>query len=191
MSEATKTTYRAVAEREDGWWIITVPELDIVTQARRVDQIEHMARDLIAVWLEVDYDTVAVDVDVRIPGAWQEEVQAVEKAQAESAAAAEAASAQMRRTASRLHAQGLTVRDVGHLLGVSPQRVSQLLKEGPGAKRVRVPMTGEEALRKAGGTVVDMLGALEMSVDTARRLAKGRGVSGRAGAREDQQASSR
>jgi glutamate dehydrogenase/leucine dehydrogenase len=120
VSEATKT-YRAVAEREDGWWLITVPELDIVTQARRVDQIEHMARDLIAVWLEVDYATVAVDVDVRVPAGWREEVQAAEKAQADAAAAAEAASAQVRRAARRLRAQGLTVRDVGYLLKVSPQ----------------------------------------------------------------------
>ncbi|MBE1604009.1 hypothetical protein HEB94_000857 [Actinopolymorpha pittospori] len=72
------------------------PRTRAVTQARRVDQIEHMTRDLIAVWLEVDYDTVAVDVNVQIPCRWQEEFRVVEQAQAEAVAAAEAAPRQMR-----------------------------------------------------------------------------------------------
>src|SRR4051795_8047108 len=42
------TSYAVAAHREDGWWIVEIPVLDIVTQARRVDQIERMARDLIA-----------------------------------------------------------------------------------------------------------------------------------------------
>lgn len=54
--------YLVVAERHWSHWLVRVPELNIVTQARRVDEIEHMARDLIAVWLEVDYDDVSVRV---------------------------------------------------------------------------------------------------------------------------------
>lgn len=64
---AVSRVYVAVAERDGDWWLITVPELDIVTQARRLDQIDHQARDLIATWLDVDYATVEVDVDVRNP----------------------------------------------------------------------------------------------------------------------------
>ncbi|GAA4987288.1 type II toxin-antitoxin system HicB family antitoxin [Actinopolymorpha pittospori] len=61
MSEAGQT-YRAVVSRDGQFWLIRVPELDIVTQARSVDEIDHMARDLIAVWLEVDPATVGLIV---------------------------------------------------------------------------------------------------------------------------------
>ncbi|HEX6498731.1 MAG TPA: hypothetical protein VF054_06820 [Micromonosporaceae bacterium] len=40
--------YRIRAEREGRFWLLTVPELDVVTQARRLTEAEEMARDLIA-----------------------------------------------------------------------------------------------------------------------------------------------
>ena len=46
--------YRVTVEREPGWWIISVPELDLVTQARRIRDIQHMATDLVAAWLDAD-----------------------------------------------------------------------------------------------------------------------------------------
>ncbi|GAA2754662.1 type II toxin-antitoxin system HicB family antitoxin [Actinopolymorpha rutila] len=79
MNEKTRT-YRAVAVREDAWWLITVPELDdIVTQARCVDEIEYMARHLVAIWLEVDYDSIAVDIDLRIPSGYRAELPEAEQ----------------------------------------------------------------------------------------------------------------
>jgi hypothetical protein len=36
-------TFTATARREGTWWIITVPELDAVTQARHVRDINEMA----------------------------------------------------------------------------------------------------------------------------------------------------
>ena len=43
-----------VEHTEDGWWVASVDGLAIETQAERADQIEAMARDLIATWLDVD-----------------------------------------------------------------------------------------------------------------------------------------
>ncbi|MFF2852539.1 hypothetical protein ACFVT5_40525 [Streptomyces sp. NPDC058001] len=40
-----------------------------------------------------------------------------------------AAAAELRRTAAALNEHGLTGRDIAHVLGVSPQRVSQLLND--------------------------------------------------------------
>ena len=137
---AVMKTYRAVAKREDGWWIISVPELDVVTQARRIDQIEHMARDLIAAWLEVDYDEVAVTVDLRIPREWSAEAEIVRRAQEVAALANAEAAKAARRAAKRLHAQGLTVRDIGKILDVSPQRVSQLLKDPAPARASHIDL---------------------------------------------------
>jgi len=125
---AAMTRYTAIAEREGSWWVITVPELDITTQARRIDLIEHMARDLVAIWLEVGPDSFDVDVSVHVPKEWQVEVDRLKQAQARAKHAEEVAAKQARAVARRLKAQGLPVRDVGAVLGVSPQRVSQLLK---------------------------------------------------------------
>jgi DNA-directed RNA polymerase specialized sigma subunit len=53
-------------------------------------------------------------------------VDAVRAASQEAVRAAERASQLSRQAVERLRSEGMTVRDVGGLLGVSPQRVSQL-----------------------------------------------------------------
>ncbi|MGV0653753.1 hypothetical protein ABQE48_07715 [Mycolicibacterium thermoresistibile] len=54
--------YRVEIERDDRWWMIHVPELDELTQARRLGEAEQMARELIA----VSTGTPIADVAVRI-----------------------------------------------------------------------------------------------------------------------------
>jgi predicted RNase H-like HicB family nuclease len=56
--------YSVVAEREPGWWIVHVPELDVTTQGRRVSEIEPNAREAVAVSLDVDVADVAVTVEL-------------------------------------------------------------------------------------------------------------------------------
>ncbi|MBI4728636.1 MAG: type II toxin-antitoxin system HicB family antitoxin, partial [Acidobacteria bacterium] len=47
-----RTTYRVVAQRSGSWWAIEVPDLPgAFTQARRLEQIERMGRDAIALML--------------------------------------------------------------------------------------------------------------------------------------------
>lgn len=59
-------TYTAVATPAEtpGWFLVHVPEIDKWTQARNDAEIEPMARDLIATWLDVPLD----EVDVRCRG---------------------------------------------------------------------------------------------------------------------------
>jgi hypothetical protein len=38
-------SYRVRAEREGKCWLLTVPELDIMTQARRLTEADEMVRD--------------------------------------------------------------------------------------------------------------------------------------------------
>ena len=62
-------SYKVEVERDGRWWIITVPELDQVTQARRVNEIEDMARSLIAVSTDAPLADVQVQVvSIVIPG---------------------------------------------------------------------------------------------------------------------------
>jgi len=124
MSE--KATYKATARRDGHWWYIQVPELGTSGQARSVGKIEEAARDIIGVWLDVEPDSFNVDVTIEIPVAARE---AWEESKVRQAAAREleAAAAVLARTAVRnLRADGLSFKEAGTVLGLSPQRAHQL-----------------------------------------------------------------
>lgn len=54
-STATTITYRVEAFKEGDWWVGKVAGLDAnYTQARTFDEVEEMARDLIALVLDID-----------------------------------------------------------------------------------------------------------------------------------------
>lgn len=54
--------YTAICERVGKWWEITVPEINEVTQARRLSQVEETVRSLIRL-MAGDYpDTVHIEV---------------------------------------------------------------------------------------------------------------------------------
>jgi len=59
--------YTATVGREGKWWMVHVPELNGLTQARRRSEAELMACEWIAVTLSVPIDDVAVDVSP-VPG---------------------------------------------------------------------------------------------------------------------------
>lgn len=57
-------TYTAVCHRSGNWWAISVRGLKGVhTQARRLDQVTDMARDAIALMLNIDPSEIEVAVD--------------------------------------------------------------------------------------------------------------------------------
>jgi predicted RNase H-like HicB family nuclease len=117
------TRYTAECRRSGAWWAITVPELKGVhSQAKRLDQVEDMARDAIAMFLDAAPDSFDVDVQPDMP----DEVRAALKAREEAAKAEERANRTTINAVRALLGSGLTVRDAGRLLRISPQRVSQL-----------------------------------------------------------------
>ncbi len=126
----TSETFTAVCERdsESGWWVVTVDELPgIVTQGRNLIEARAMARDAIALWSERGDDSFEVAVDVRLaPGADQTTSRALEARKKAERAQQEAAQATREAVRALIEDQGLTIRDVSQLLGISYQRVAQL-----------------------------------------------------------------
>jgi predicted RNase H-like HicB family nuclease len=117
------TTYRVVCRRSGGWWAISAPDLKGVhSQARRLDQVPGMAREAIALMLNVAPETVQVEVFPEVPSPVSQALEARRAARLaeETADRATAAAAQA------LLDDGYTVRDAGALLGLSPQRISQI-----------------------------------------------------------------
>jgi predicted RNase H-like HicB family nuclease len=116
-------TYTATCQRSGKWWSISVPEIKgLHSQARRLDQVEEMARDAIALMLDVPAESFAVDVHPELPPAAARAVEA-RRAAKEAAKEAEEGTTQAVRV---LLGEGFTVRDIGAMLGLSPQRVSQI-----------------------------------------------------------------
>ena len=114
----------AIARRCDGWWAIEVPEIPgLFTQVRRLDQVAAMVKDAAAT-LNVKVNGVKVTPKL----SEQDELMLQHMLDAKSAAikTQEEASILMRETVRILRNQGLTVRDVAELTGVTPQRISSL-----------------------------------------------------------------
>lgn len=122
--------YDITVTRDGRWWMIEVPAIDGLTQARRVSEIEDMARSLIAVTLDVAMSQVEIgETHVIVPSlgditAYRD---AVAAARAEAEAAEARASKVMREKAHALVDADVPLRDAAAMLGVSYQRVHQLV----------------------------------------------------------------
>lgn len=114
--------------RANGWWAISVPEIPgLFTQAKRLDQVERMVLDAASL---LNKDVSHVEV---VP-VLDEDAQIMLRELGETRAKAEALqkeSSDMTKRAIRLfQAEGLTLRDIASLIGLSPQRVSVIAREG-------------------------------------------------------------
>lgn len=120
-------SYTAEVERDGRFWLVWVPEIERVTQARNLREVEPMARDLVAMMLEVAPDSFELAIRIKLPGDATEHLQAAERLREESARANSAAAEEARAAAQALADAGLPLRDIGIALGVSHQRAHQLL----------------------------------------------------------------
>jgi len=121
--------FEATAVREGKWWIITVPELDAVTQARNVREIDEMATGLVVALLDLEEDDVTVNVTIEVPEAvadqWNTAAALISQAEVD-----EKRAAALRRSAIRelLSMDNMSQTDAAAILGLSYQRVQQLAK---------------------------------------------------------------
>ncbi|HXC77455.1 MAG TPA: type II toxin-antitoxin system HicB family antitoxin [Candidatus Acidoferrum sp.] len=130
-------TYTARCQHSGDWWAISVPELKGVnTQARRLEKAEAMARDAIALFLDVPTDSFEVRVEPILPRELQKKVGRAKKVRGEAELLqAEAATVSAAVAADLVQGAHLTVRDAGRVLGLSHQRIAQLLKGRSGDQR--------------------------------------------------------
>lgn len=120
--------YAVLAQPSGRYWAIEVPEIDRATQARNVPEIEVMARDLIAIMTHTTDFTL--DVQLQLPPEVEQHRQRATQLRADELRIRSEAAAELRTAARVLRKQGLTLRDVGTLLGVSTARAGQLVGTG-------------------------------------------------------------
>lgn len=121
-------TYKAMFRPDDnGWWFIDVPELPgCHSQARTIASGRDHVREAISLVANVDLDTFGVEVDYELPKAQQAAIAKARRARERAAEAAQATEAAVR--ALQQGSAKLGVRDVAELVGVSFQRVAQIMK---------------------------------------------------------------
>ena len=121
--------YTARARRSGSWWAIDVPELPgVYSQARRLVRVESMARDAIALFLDVDPATLDIRVETNLPSELRRDVDSVGRLRAEADRLQAESSGALRHLTQELLGRGLSVRDAAVILGISHQRVSQLVR---------------------------------------------------------------
>jgi hypothetical protein len=123
-----RKTYWVTATRSGEWWKLRIRESSTVTRVRRLDLAEEAVRDLVADEFGADESTFDVSISVDLA---DEIAPAVTKAKLKRADAyfAQRRSAAANRAAAKvLSDAGFSMRDTGSLLGLSHQRVAQILE---------------------------------------------------------------
>jgi hypothetical protein len=123
-------TYDVDVTREGKWWMVSIPALDGLTQAYNLSEVEAMARSYIAVSQNADPDQIEVNVRVKVVGDVihvDRRLAAIVDMRRQAATLEREATREAAGLARDLKAQGVSLRDIGSILGLSHQRVHQLV----------------------------------------------------------------
>lgn len=121
------TQYQAIVTRSEPGWSIYVPEVDRHTYAAHLREIEPMARDLIQVMTDLPAEDITVSV--QLPTDLADAIAAMRNTRDGLTAAETAARIAQQTAATVLRDAGAPLRDIALALGVSHQRVHQVLEE--------------------------------------------------------------
>jgi septation ring formation regulator EzrA len=116
----------AECERKAGAWRVRVPELgNLLISTKRLDLATEQIKDLVQESSDVERCEIVVKVITSIPGVMCDLEEAQRKMK-DAQRLQEEASREIRAVVATLREQGLSMRDIGVLLRISPQRVAQL-----------------------------------------------------------------
>ena len=117
----------AQCERYEGWWCVSVPEVrGLFTQVRRLDQVEEWVLDAASMLDDQPADGWQVEVVPMLSPADQKVIDEAKAGRMQLRQVESVAAKASRAAVARLRSQGLPIRDVATLMGVSPQRVSAI-----------------------------------------------------------------
>jgi signal transduction histidine kinase len=126
---ATEFSAQCEPERHGGWRA-SVTEVDCEARAKRLDQL----KDAIALAIHDETGIELCDIIIRLEGLFPEVLDRFQSAQEKSAHATalrDEAAREVRSVVADLRAEHLTMRDISALLGITPQRVAQLVHSDP------------------------------------------------------------
>jgi predicted RNase H-like HicB family nuclease len=121
-------SYVAAYERDPGSdaWLVHIKSIPgCATYGRTLRQAEARIREALAAWLDRDPD--GLEIVSEWPPELEDVATKVSQARRDAASSAQAAAAATAKAAKRLEHMGLSRRDTADVLGISHQRVQQLL----------------------------------------------------------------
>ncbi|MCL1841157.1 MAG: hypothetical protein FWF75_05325 [Propionibacteriaceae bacterium] len=122
--------FKATATRDDGGWLVHIPRLDVSSRVRTLDEVDAMARRLVVSSLGFDGPEIIIEVSTELPSDISDDLAEVARWRDISGYAASRVAMLTRKSADLLVGrEHLTQRETAQLLGVSQQRVAQLLKK--------------------------------------------------------------
>jgi hypothetical protein len=113
--------------------MVAVPEIDGLTQAVRLSEVATMARELVALVLDVEPDAFDLTVSIDRVGSTdlRDRLAEIARERDEAADLERRLARHTRSLARELAALDVSQRDIGTILGVSHQRAHQLLASSP------------------------------------------------------------
>ena len=133
------TVHEVVAHPDGRWWTFEIPALNTPSprgdsrrivamgQARKAADVESVARDLAAAWLDADPADISVRVSFRLPDLVDDTIARARRLEVQGRAAVSEAAALRQSAARALTAAGVSQADTATVLGLSRQRVQQLV----------------------------------------------------------------
>jgi predicted RNase H-like HicB family nuclease len=127
--EAMKTLTAVFQRDEDGYWLVELAEEPRVhTYGRTLGKAREHIVDAAALWFDLAPAELDITEDIRLPGPVRASLELARQARQHAQEAQDAASGATREAALALVRDGnLSVRDAADMLGLSHQRVQQLL----------------------------------------------------------------
>lgn len=117
---------KVLCERQPDGWLVAAPELNnFRTIAKRLDKATEQVKKLAHDATGEELCNIVLKVEAVMPGIICD-LDAAQEKMREAHRLQEEASAEIRNVVSRMRDEGLTMRDIAVLLGVTPQRVAQL-----------------------------------------------------------------
>lgn len=129
--EDNVNTYTARLEREaDGRWSVELAEEPRVhTWGKTVDQALTRMREAAAMWFETDEESISLIPAPVLPKTILRTIEQAGQARKQARTADRLAVEKTKQAAVELTRRGISLRDVAAILGISHQRVHQLLAE--------------------------------------------------------------
>ncbi|MDR1354832.1 MAG: hypothetical protein LBJ43_00915 [Propionibacteriaceae bacterium] len=123
------STWKVIAERgtSSNVWVLEQPELGAISEVTRLDQVVDDMLEPIAYLSGEPVDQIVIEVDIVLPDDLREQLETLDAAKETHVKAQEALFYGLRHTAASVVDAGLSYRDAGYVLGVSHQRVAQLV----------------------------------------------------------------
>lgn len=120
-------TYKVVCEWDGEFWFVKVPSVPgCHTQGRNLTEIQKRVREALSLFVKDAY-RAELELQFVLPGELRALVQKARTLRERAEAAQAAATAQLQSSAAALAARDLSYRDIGGVLGISHQRVQQVL----------------------------------------------------------------